>query len=149
MGNADLILVHSKASEETFVNGGFARTVDGFSAERISFMYNFFVLVGPKADPANVEQCASIKDVFATIADSRIGFISRGDKSGTHNAEIKLWDTSLGITNDVSKLPDDIKDWYISAGQGMGACLTMAAEKQMYILSDKATFLTYKKNLGK
>lgn len=149
MGNADLILVHSKASEEAFVNAGFARKVAGFSAERISFMYNYFVLVGPKADPANVEQSANIKEAFAAIADAKLTFISRGDKSGTHNAEVKLWDKELGITNDVSALPEEIKDWYISAGQGMGACLNMAAEKQGYILSDKATFLTYKKNLAK
>lgn len=154
-GNADVILVHSKSQEETFVTGGFARKVDGYTAERISFMYNFFVLVGPTAtDPAGVKTLANtdgktVKDAFASIASTESKFISRGDKSGTHTAELKLWNTDLGLTNDVagtdSKVNDCAKyDWYVSAGQGMGACLSMANEQNAYILTDKATFLSYK-----
>lgn len=149
MGNADLILVHSKSSEEAFVDGGFARIVDGFNVARISNMYNFFVLVGPKNDPAKVKDAATIKDAFASIANTKSKFISRGDKSGTHNKEVTLWDTTLSITNNVETLSNDIADWYISAGQGMGACLNMANEQQAYVLSDKATYLTFKNNLGK
>ena len=144
-GNADVILVHSKSSEEKFVDAGFARTVDGYAGERISFMYNYFVLVGPSADPAGVADIAAtsddVKEGFAAIAETKSKFISRGDKSGTHNAEVKLWAEDLGITNG-----DDCAtyDWYISAGQGMGACLTMANEQGAYVLTDKATYLSYK-----
>lgn len=144
-GNADVILVHSKSSEEEFVDAGFARTVDGYAAERISFMYNYFVLVGPSTDPAGVAEIAEtttdVKEGFAAIAETESKFISRGDKSGTHNAEVKLWAGNLGITNE-----DDCAsyEWYISAGQGMGACLTMANEENAYVLTDKATYLSYK-----
>lgn len=145
-GNADMILVHSKSQEVAFIDAGFARTVSGFSAERIAFMYNFFVLVGPKSDPADVAKAADIKAAFAAIAAKESTFVSRGDASGTHTKELSLWDTSLGITKDVENLPTSISGWYISAGQGMGACLTMAREKQAYCLTDKATFLTFDKN---
>lgn len=144
-GNADLIFVHNKASEETFVNEGYSRVVDGYDAERISFIYNFFVLVGPADDPADVENAASVKAAFASIADGEFTFISRGDTSGTHKAEIKLWPTELGITDDVNNLPEGIEGWYISAGDGMGACLLMANEMNGYCLTDKATFLAMKK----
>ncbi len=148
-GNADVILVHSKSSEEDFVKAGFARTVDGYAAERISFMYNFFVLVGPTADTTVDDVKAisgkTVKDGFAAIADAEKKFISRGDTSGTHNKEWTLWPESVGLkSNDVKTIPEDIKGWYISAGQGMGACLTMANEQNAYCLTDKATFLSFK-----
>jgi tungstate transport system substrate-binding protein len=143
-GNADLILVHSKSQEDAFVTADFSRKVSGFDAERISFMYNFFTIVGPSQDPANVEGAQNAEDAFSSIANGQHKFVSRGDKSGTHTAEIKLWDTLLGITNDVTKLPESINSWYISAGQGMGACLTMANEQGAYVLCDKATYLSYK-----
>ncbi len=141
-GNADVILVHSKSQEETFVNAGFGRTVEGYKAERVSFMYNFFVLVGPTADPAGARTADGVKAAFASIAAGSHTFISRGDKSGTHTAELKLWDASLGLTNDVNT--SATYPWYVSAGQGMGACLTMANEQGAYCLTDKATFLSYK-----
>ena len=78
-GNADLILVHAKSQEEAVVEEGFARTVDGFEAERISFLYNYFVLCGPSADPAGVKEAASVLDAFAAIAEGEYPFISRGD----------------------------------------------------------------------
>lgn len=146
-GNADVILVHSKSQEEAFVTAGFARVVSGFSAERITFMYNYFVLVGPTADPAGVKACADVKAAFAAIAVTQSKFISRGDASGTHTKEVSLWDTSLGITTTVANLPTSISGWYISGGSGMGACLTMANEQNAYILSDKATYLSYKKHI--
>lgn len=143
-GNADVILVHSKAAEETFIAADYARVVTGYTAERLTFMYNYFVLVGPTTDPAKAKDATDIKAAFALIADGKYSFVSRGDKSGTHNKEAVLWNASLGITNNVNTLPTTINDWYISAGQGMGACLIMANEKNAYVLSDKATYLTYK-----
>ncbi|MCQ2409338.1 MAG: substrate-binding domain-containing protein [Clostridia bacterium] len=142
-GNADVILVHSKKQEEPFVEAGFGKKVNGYKSERISFMYNYFVLVGPTVDESTY---TSVKDAFATIANNENNFISRGDKSGTHTKEVGLWNSELGITDDVTKLPEGIKGWYISAGQGMGACLTMANEKNGYCLTDKATYLSFKNN---
>ena len=139
-GNADLILVHSKSQEEDFVAAGYARTVDGFDSERVSFIYNYFVLCGPSADPAGAAECPSVKDAFAAIAQGKYTFISRGDGSGTHTKELSLWPEELGITADAESFAD-YTDWYISANAGMGACLVMAEEMGAYILTDKATFL--------
>lgn len=145
-GNADLILVHSASSEKEFIDSGFARTVEGLSGDvydsaypqRVSFMYNYFVLIGPKSDPAKVSDCADIYEALEAIADGGYNFISRGDASGTHNAEVKLWQgtdlplVDISITSGASSVAPASSDgktmasWYISAGQGMGACLTMA-----------------------
>ena len=149
-GNADVILVHSKKSEEEFVSGGFSYVVEGYKSERVSFMHNFFVLVGPSSDPAGVKtvkatENTTVKDAFTAIADTESKFISRGDKSGTHNKEITLWPESVGIVdNNVAGIPESIRSWYLSLGQGMGACLTAANEQNAYVLTDKATFLSYK-----
>ena len=133
-GNADVILVHAKASEEEFIDGG-------YGVERLPFMYNYFVIVGPKDDPAGINGSANAADAFAKIRENGSKFISRGDESGTHKAELKIW----GEGN----VPDPENDtWYISAGQGMGACLTMASEQQAYCLTDKATFLSMKDELN-
>lgn len=132
-GNADLILVHSKASEEEFVN-------EGYGVERIPFMFNYFVIVGPKDDPAGIKDSESAATAVAKIASAECKFVSRGDDSGTHKAELKLWGDNT---------PDAETDkWYISAGQGMGACLTMANEQGAYCLTDKATFLANKEALS-
>ena len=132
-GNADLILVHAKASEEEFIEGG-------YGVERLPFMYNFFVIVGPKDDPAGIADCEDAAAAFAKIRESESKFISRGDESGTHKAELKIWGDNA---------PDAAADsWYISAGQGMGACLTMASEEQAYCLTDKATFLSMEAELN-
>lgn len=146
-GNADLILVHAKSQEEAFVADGFARVVDGFEAERISFLYNYFVLCGPSADPAGVAGCDSVADAFAAIADGKYAFVSRGDASGTHTKELSLWPEDLGITTEAESFAD-YTDWYVSANAGMGACLVMAEEMGAYILTDKATFLTFVANNG-
>ena len=146
-GNADLILVHSKSQEEAFVEEGFARIVDGFTSERISFIYNYFVLCGPSADPAGVKDCASVLDAFAAIADGKYTFVSRGDASGTHTKELSLWPESLGITKEAESFAN-YTNWYVSANAGMGACLVMAEEMGAYILTDKATFLTFVVNDG-
>ena len=146
-GNADLILVHSKSQEETFIADGFGRIVDGFEAERLSFIYNYFVLCGPSADPAGVEAAASVLDAFAAIAEGKYNFVSRGDGSGTHTKELALWPADLGITKEADSFAD-YTEWYVSANTGMGACLVMAEEMGAYILTDKATFLTFVANDG-
>ena len=147
-GNADLILVHSKSQEEAFVDAGFGRVVNGFTAERISFIYNYFVLCGPSADPAGVKNAASVLDAFKAIADGKHKFISRGDGSGTHTKELALWPESLGIAKEAESFAA-YTEWYVSANTGMGACLVMAEEMNAYILTDKATFLTFVANGGK
>ena len=147
MGNADLILVHSKKQEEAFIEAGFARVVDGFEAERTSFIYNYYVLCGPSADPAGVAAAASVKDAFAAIAAGEYTFVSRGDASGTHTKEVSLWPADLGITAEADSFVN-YTEWYVSANTGMGACLVMAEEMEAYILTDKATFLTFVANDG-
>ena len=146
-GNADLILVHSKSQEETFVADGFGRIVDGFEAERVSFIYNYFVLCGPSADPAGAAAAASVLDAFAAIAEGKYTFISRGDGSGTHTKELALWPEELGIAKEAESFAA-YTEWYVSANAGMGACLVMAEQMGAYILTDKATFLTFQANDG-
>lgn len=126
-GDADCLLVHSKSQEEAFI-------AEGYSAERVPFMYNFFVIVGPAGDPAGVADCSTAADAFKAIAEAQSPFITRGDNSGTNNAELKIW-KAAGI--------EPSGDWYISSGQGMGPSITMAAEQQAYILTDKATYLAH------
>ena len=147
MGNADVIFVHSKKQEEAFVEDGFARIVEGLESERNTFMYNYFVLCGPSADPAGVEAAATVKDAFKAISDGKFMFISRGDNSGTHTKELALWPEELGITAEAESFAD-YTDWYVSANAGMGTCLVMAEEQGAYILTDKATFLTFVANNG-
>ena len=146
-GNADMLLVHAKAQEEAFVADGFARIVEGFASERLSFLYNYFVLCGPSADPAGVKDAASVLDAFAAIADGKYPFISRGDGSGTHTKELALWPETLGITAEADSFAS-YTEWYTSANAGMGACLVMAEQTGAYILTDKATFLTFVANGG-
>ena len=147
MGNADLILVHAKAQEEQFVADGFSYILDGMEAERLSYMYNYFVLCGPSEDPAGVADAEDVLAAFQAIADGKYTFISRGDNSGTHTKELSLWPESLGITAEPESYAD-YTEWYISANAGMGACLVMAEEMGAYILTDKATFLTFVANDG-
>ena len=147
MGNADLILVHAKKQEEAFVEAGFARVPEGMPGERMSYMYNYFVLCGPSADPAGVKDAPDVLEAFRRIAEGKHPFISRGDGSGTHTKELSLWPESLGITAEAESFAD-YGDWYISANAGMGACLVMAEELHAYILTDKATFLTFSANGG-
>ena len=146
-GNADLLLVHSKSQEEEFVAGGYSYVLPGFDSERLTFMYNYFVLCGPSADPAGVKDAATVKDAFAAIAEGKYPFVSRGDQSGTHTKEISLWPEELGITVDAASV-EGYTDWYTYSNAGMGVCLTMADEMGAYILSDKATFLTFQANNG-
>ncbi len=147
MGNADLIFVHSKKQEEAFIADGFSTVLEGMESERLNYMYNYFVLCGPSADPAKVREAADVKAAFKAIADGKFTFISRGDGSGTHTKEISLWPEELGITAEAGSFKD-YTDWYVSANTGMGACLVMAEEMGAYILTDKATFLTFAANDG-
>jgi tungstate transport system substrate-binding protein len=124
-GDADVVLVHARAQEDAFVEAG-----DG--VDRRDVMYNDFVLVGPKADPAGVAGIDDVTAAFAQIADSKAMFISRGDESGTHTRELALWEAA-GVEPSGS--------WYQAIGQGMGETLTVAEEQQAYTLSDRATYL--------
>ncbi|MCK9246502.1 MAG: substrate-binding domain-containing protein [Anaerolineaceae bacterium] len=133
MGDADILLVHSKSAEEEFIG-------EGYNEERLPFMYNFFVIVGPAEDPAGVAGSATAAEAFQKIADSGSLFISRGDNSGTHNKENAIWKSI--------DLDPAGESWYESVGQGMGQTLTIADEKQAYTLSDKATFLAHEDSLA-
>lgn len=132
-GDADALLVHAKAQEEEFVKGG-------FGVERFDVMYNDFIIVGPKNDPAGLKTSTPNDPIaaFKLLADTKSTFISRGDDSGTHTKEKAYW-------KDASITPEG--DWYVSAGTGMGAVLQMAAEKGGYTLTDRATYLSMKDEL--
>lgn len=132
-GNADVLLVHSRKSEDKFVK-------DGFGIKAADVMANKFFVVGPKNDPAGIAKAKSATEAFQKILNSKAKFISRGDDSGTDKKEKALWVTA--------KLTP-AGDWYISAGQGMGKTLQMAEEMQAYTLVDEATFLTNKTGLVK
>jgi tungstate transport system substrate-binding protein len=133
-GDCDVLLVHSKDSEEQFVQAG-------YGVKRIPFMYNYFVIAGPQADTAKIADCKNAAEAFERIAkDGKTKFVSRGDDSGTNKAELKIW-KALGIT------PGKDDAWYVSTGSGMGTSLTKASEMQAYILTDKGTFLSMEKNL--
>ena len=129
-GDADLLLVHAQAQEEAFI-------AEGYAVERIPFMHNFFVILGPADDPAGVAQAAKAAEALQLIAASEHVFVSRGDNSGTHSAELNIWQAG-GFTPDPA-----IDSWYISAGAGMGASINMASELQAYLLADKGTYLAH------
>jgi tungstate transport system substrate-binding protein len=129
-GDADVVFVHDKAAEEKFV-------AEGFAAKRQDVMYNDFVLVGPKSDPVQTKG----KDILVglrKVAEAKAPFISRGDKSGTHAAELRYW-KDAGIDLNASK-----GDWYKEIGQGMGPALNTAAAQNAYVLSDRGTWLSFK-----
>lgn len=127
-GNAEVLLVHSRAAEDKFM-------ADGDGIRREDVMYNDYVLVGPATDPAGIKGMKNAAKAFAQIADKKATFISRGDESGTHVKEKDIW-KAAGITPEGT--------WYVPAGAGMGAVLTMANEKLAYTLSDRATYLARK-----
>ena len=125
-GNADVLLVHDRAKEDAYM-------AEGHGTRREDVMYNDFVIVGPADDPAGIRGMTSASEAFAKIASSGSTFTSRGDDSGTHSKEKKVW-AAAGI--------EPAGDWYISAGQGMNDVLTMAEEQLAYTLSDRATYLS-------
>jgi len=130
-GDADVVFVHAKSAEEKFL-------AEGQGVKRYPVMYNDFVLIGPKSDPAGVKGMKDVGKAFTTIKDKQASFISRGDKSGTHDAELALW-TASGI--DIEK---DKGAGYRSIGQGMGAALNTAGASDSYVLSDRGTWIHFK-----
>ena len=130
-GDADVVFVHDAAAEEKFV-------AEGYGVKRQEVMYNDFILVGPKDDPAKVAGGKDITEALKKIEASKSAFVSRGDKSGTHAAELRLW-KAAGIDLDASKGP-----WYRDTGSGMGPALNTAASLNAYILADRGTWLSFK-----
>ncbi len=129
-GDADVVFVHDKPAEEKFVE-------EGYSTQRNEVMYNDFVLIGPKADPAKIGGGKDIQAGLQKIASTQTPFISRGDKSGTHAAELRYW-KGAGVEVSPSS------SWYKETGSGMGPALNTASAMNGYILSDRATWLTFK-----
>jgi tungstate transport system substrate-binding protein len=130
-GDADVVFVHAREAEEKFL-------AEGFGVKRYPVMYNDFVLVGPRSDPAGIAGSQDIVAALRRLKEARVPFISRGDRSGTHIAELNLWKLA-GI--------DSIADrgsWYKEIGQGMGAALNAAAASGAYVLSDRGTWLSFK-----
>ena len=130
-GDADVVFVHAKAQEEKFV-------AEGFGVKRFDVMYNDFALVGPKADPAGIKGGKDVLAAFKAIYNKGAPFVSRGDRSGTHAAELALW-KKTGLDPAGTK-----PAWYREIGQGMGAALNMAAATGAYVLSDRGTWLSFK-----
>jgi tungstate transport system substrate-binding protein len=130
-GDADVVFVHAKLAELKFI-------AEGEGVRRFPVMYNDFVLIGPKSDPAGVKGVKDVAEALTMIKDKQAPFISRGDRSGTHMAELALWNKDAGI--DIEK---DNGPWYKSIGQGMGAALNMASASNAYVLSDRGTWLAF------
>jgi tungstate transport system substrate-binding protein len=129
-GDADVVFVHAKSQEEKFL-------ADGFGVKRFDVMYNDFVLIGPNSDPAGIKG-KDIETALKTIQAKAAPFVSRGDKSGTHSAELALW-KQAGIDIATTKDP-----WYREIGQGMGAALNTASAINGYVLSDRGTWISFK-----
>jgi tungstate transport system substrate-binding protein len=130
-GDADVVFVHDRAAEDKFV-------AEGFATERRDVMYNDFVLVGPKADPARVAGLKDVAEALRRIAGSKSPFASRGDKSGTHAAELRYWSVA-GVG-----APDRAPAWYRETGSGMGPTLNTASAMNAYALTDRGTWLSFK-----
>jgi tungstate transport system substrate-binding protein len=126
-GDVDIVFVHARAAEDQFV-------ADGFGVNRRDVMYNDFVIVGPASDPAGVKDAKSAAKALQKIAGAQAEFVSRGDDSGTHQKEKLIWEEA-GVTPEGT--------WYQEAGQGMGAVLTIANDKQAYTLADRGTYLAF------
>lgn len=131
-GDADLTLVHARSLEEQFL-------ADGYGVNRRAVMYNDFVLIGPRTDPAEIRQAKTAVEAFQKIAQAEAPFVSRGDNSGTHAMELSLWKQAHISPHGF---------WYQEAGMGMGEVLTMADEKGAYTLTDRGTYLAMKHRLN-
>ena len=134
-GDADVVFVHAKPLEEKFV-------ADGFGVRRYEVMYNDFVLIGPKADPAKVAGGRDVLEAFRKVKAAQAPFVSRGDNSGTHFAELEIW-KAAGIN-----IAKDNGPWYRDTGQGMGPALNSADGMNAYILADRGTWLSFKNRAG-
>ena len=130
-GDADVVFVHDKAAEQKFL-------ADGFGVRRFDVMYNDFVLIGPASDPTKIAGQKDILEALRQIAAKRAPFISRGDRSGTHAAELRYW-MEAGV--DLGSIKGD---WYREVGQGMGAALNIASAANAHVLSDRGTWLAFK-----
>jgi tungstate transport system substrate-binding protein len=130
-GDCDVVFVHAKAAEEKFLS-------EGQGVKRYPVMYNDFVLIGPKSDPAGIKGMKDVAKAFQIIKDKKAAFISRGDRSGTNMAELRLW-KDAGIAVNKDKDP-----WYKAIGQGMGAALNTAQASNAYVLSDRGTWIHFK-----
>ena len=124
-GDVDAVLVHAPVEEDLFVR-------EGFGLERVPLMWNDFVIAGPAEDPAGVFDARDATDALLRVSEAEATFISRGDDSGTHKKELQLWEGAGLVPKGA---------WYVEAGQGMGACLTMADQMGAYLLTDRGTFL--------
>jgi tungstate transport system substrate-binding protein len=131
-GDVDVILVHARNREDKFV-------AEGYGVDRRDVMYNDFIVVGPKSDPANIAGTSDATAGMAKIAAAKATFVSRGDDSGTHTREKQLW-KKAGIA------PSG--DWYLEAGRGMGEVLIMADERQGYTLTDRGTYIAYRDKIS-
>jgi tungstate transport system substrate-binding protein len=131
-GEADVLLIHSPAAEEAFMAGG-------YGTERRTVMFNDFIIVGPVQDPAGIAEASDANDAMTRIAAAQATFVSRGDDSGTHALERRLWEAA-GIA------PEG--DWYTESGSGMGDTLNIAAERGGYTLTDRGTYLSLQDRLG-
>ncbi len=129
-GDADVVFVHDQVAEDRFMS-------EGYGVKRFDVMYNDFVIVGPKHDPAHIAGNRDVADALRKIAAAKAPFISRGDHSGTHEAELRLW-KEAGVDIAAAK-----GKWYREIGQGMGAALNMAASSNAYLLSDRGTWLSF------
>lgn len=130
-GDADVVFVHDRAAEERFV-------AEGFGGPRRHVMFNDFVLIGPASDPARVQGLRDAPEALRRIAAARAPFVSRGDRSGTHAAELRLWQQS-GVDAITGR-----GQWYREVGQGMGPALNTAAAQNAYILADRGTWLSFR-----
>lgn len=130
-GDVDVVFVHARPAEDKFV-------ADGYGIDRRDVMYNDYVIVGPKNDPAKIKGAKTAVEAFKRLAEGKADFISRGDDSGTHQKERELW-KAAGIKPEGR--------WYIEAGQGMGPVLQMAFDKKAYALADRGTFIAYEGKL--
>jgi tungstate transport system substrate-binding protein len=130
-GDADVVFVHAKSAEDKFL-------AEGFGVKRYPVMYNDFIVVGPKSDPAKVAGSKDVVGSLKKIKEAQAPFVSRGDKSGTHIAELALWKAAE------VNLETDKGGWYKETGQGMGPALNTASSMNAYILSDRGTWLAFK-----
>jgi tungstate transport system substrate-binding protein len=131
-GDADIVMTHAPEAEKPLVD-------EGWLTHRVQFMHNDYVLVGPPGDPAKIARVKGTAAALRQIAEAKATFVSRGDDSGTHKQEQALWKVA-GIIPKGS--------WYVEAGQGMGATLRIASEKQGYTLTDRSTYLSLQKTLA-
>ena len=131
-GDVDVLMVHAPAAEKTFIT-------QGYGSVRLPVMHNDFVIIGPPHDPAGVKSVSNITGAMKKIAGGNASFISRGDNSGTHRKELSLWQTTGLIPGG---------ERYLSVGQGMGAVIKIADDKQAYTLADRGTYLAYSGKIG-